>query len=128
MGKTWRDLKQIYLDRHAKPHKRTWKGDENRFKRHIPNGWNSRFVANITRHDVADLHGKIGVEHPYEANRLLALLSKVFELARSWGLLEETAPNPARGIQKFREEKRKRWLRHDELPALGEAIDQEPNV
>ena len=58
---------------------------------------------------------------------MLALLSKMFQLAEVWGIVEEGAPNPARNIQKFKEVKRDRWISPDELPGLVQAIEQEPN-
>jgi integrase len=76
---------------------------------------------------VAALHRKIGKAHPYEANRTLALLSKMFELARRWGFVPEGHPNPARDIDRFREEKRDRWVTPEELPRLAQAINEEPN-
>jgi hypothetical protein len=42
---------------------------------------------------------------PYEANRTVASLGKIFELARRWGFIPETAANLARSIDKFKEEK-----------------------
>ena len=58
---------------------------------------------------------------PYEANRALALLSKAFNLAELW---EWRAPgtNPCRGVKKYREEKRERFLSEVELARLGEAL------
>jgi integrase len=70
----------------------------------------------------------IGERHPYEANRTVALVGKMFELARRWGFLPETAANPARGIDKFREHKRDRWVTPEELPRLAAIIGQYPNL
>jgi integrase len=39
----------------------------------------------------------------------------------------EDHPNPARGVDHFREEKRDRWITPEELPRLARAINQEPN-
>ena len=61
----------------------------------------------------------------YEANRLLAVLSKMFRLARTWDFIEEDAPNPTRNIKKFAEEKGDRWVTPDELPRLAKAINEE---
>jgi len=52
----------------------------------------------------------------------------MFELAREWGFLEENAGNPARGIKKFPEKIRDRYLKERELPALAQSIEQEPNI
>src|SRR5262249_54312779 len=64
----------------------------------------------------------------YEANRTVALLGKMFELARRWGFLPENAANPARGINKFKEQKRDRWVTQEELPRLASAVAQNPNL
>ena len=77
---------------------------------------------------MAALHTKIGQHAPYEANRIVALLSKMFELARRWGFVPENAANPARGIDKFKEQKRDRWVTPEELPRLAAAIMQEPSL
>jgi integrase len=77
---------------------------------------------------VAALHSKIGKHAPYEANRTLALISKMFELARRWGFVPKDQSNPARDIARYKEEKRDRWVNPEELPRLAEAIDAEPNV
>jgi integrase len=52
----------------------------------------------------------------------------MFELALEWGFLEEGAPNPAKRIKKFAEEKRDRWITPEELPRLAKAIDTEDNI
>jgi len=42
-------------------------------------------IADVTRADVARLH-HAGGDAPYQANRVLAVLSKMFNLAEAWGL------------------------------------------
>lgn len=127
-GETINDLAIAYVARHAKVHKKSWKDDERRINKYILPLWGNLKVVNIKRADVAALHGKIGAQHPYEANRVLELLSKVFKLARRWGYLEENAINPASDIDRYREEKRDRWVKPEELPRLIEAMDKEPNL
>jgi integrase len=51
----------------------------------------------------------------------------MFELADLWGIVEEGHPNPTRGVEKFKEEKRDRYVTPEELPRLIEAIQKEPN-
>src|SRR5439155_1252996 len=115
------------LERHA-ARKRSARDDRRRIAQHILPAWGHRKVDSITRADVAALHSKIGQQAPYEANRTVALCSKVFELARRWGFVPENAANPARGIDKFREQKRDRWVTPEELPRLAAAIAQDPNL
>jgi integrase len=81
----------------------------------------TRKAATITRLDVAKLHRDIGVERPVTANRATVALSGVFTWAGKHGLLPESF-NPARGIEKFREEPKERYLTTEELSRLGNAL------
>jgi integrase len=126
-GETIKALCEAYLERHAS-RKRSARDDRRRIAQHLVPVWGQRKVDSITRADVAALHSRIGERHPYEANRTVALLGKMFELARRWGFLPETAANPARGIDKFKEQKRDRWVTPEELPRLATAIAQNPNL
>jgi integrase len=125
-GETLRDLAAAYMDRHGNA-KRSGAEDQRRIDRHILPAWGGRKARDITRADVAALHSRIGRAAPYEANRTLALLSKLFALAEVWGFVPAGHPNPARAIDRFREEKRDRWVTPEELPRLAEAINREPN-
>lgn len=126
-GETVRDLCEAYCERHAS-RKRSGRDDQRRIAQHLLPAWANRKVDSMTRADVAALHSRIGERHPYEANRTVALLGKMFELARRWGFLPENAANPARGIDKFKEQKRDRWVTPEELPRLATVIAQYPNL
>ena len=126
-GETVADLAKIYVERHAKAHKKTWREDERRIGKWIIPTLGSRKVSDVKRSDVARLHGKIGQKAPYEANRVLALIAVMFVKAAEWGLVEHGTPNPAAGVQTFKERSRERWVTPAELPALMQAIAAEPN-
>jgi integrase len=118
---TFADLAAVYMERHARPSKRSAWQDENTLRRYIPVGWNSRRLSDITRADLARLHAKVGEEHGhYAANRTLALLRTMFNLARVWELFK--SENPAQGIKQFREQRRERYLSPDELAAVNRAL------
>ena len=121
---TFVDLFNQYMERHAKPRKRTWQEDQNQFDRYLGSLANKK-LSTITRKDVAALHGKIGKTAPTAANRLLALLSSVFGRAIEFGLWE--GGNPCIGIRRFPEQSRDRFLSADELRRFFEAMDQEPD-
>ena len=134
-GETFEDLMKKYIEDYAKgpqfpkkPRKKTWKADEDRLERHVPRGWKGRKVDDIERWEVERLHNQIGALYLYEANRLLSLLGKMFRLAKVWGFIKPTADNPAEGIERYKEHKRKRWLTPEELPGLAKAIDAEGNI
>ena len=121
---TFAGLFNQYMERHAKPRKRTWQEDQNQFDRYLGSLANKK-LSTITRKDVAALHGKIGKTAPTAANRLLALLSSVFGRAIEFGLWE--GANPCIGIRRFPEQSRDRFLSADELRRFFEAMDQEPD-
>lgn len=128
MGETVADLAELYLDRHAKPHKKTWPEDERRIKKRVLPALGRKKIADVKRPDVARLHNKIGKSAPYEANRVLALVAVMFGKAEEWGMVAEGTPNPAARVQPFREKQRDRWITPAELPMLVQAIDGEPSL
>jgi len=79
-------------------------------------------AASVTRATVAKLHVKIGKRHPVTANRVLACVSSMFAFGEKRDLLPAGHINPARGIEKFPETARERYLSSDELERLGAAI------
>jgi integrase len=79
-------------------------------------------VADVTKADIARLHHELR-RIPYQANRNLEVLSKMFNLAELWGLRPDGS-NPRRHIKKYPEEKRERYLSPAELAALGEALSR----
>ena len=118
---TFGALAKEYGTRHA-PTKKTGAEDVRRITKHL-SIWNTRKLASITDVDVNALIAKIGSATPYEANRTLALISKMFSLALKWKLLPATAANPAQGADRFKEKSRNRWVTPAELPQLAQAID-----
>lgn len=84
-------------------------------------------VAEVTITDIRKLHGDVraagiakGNKGNYQANRLLAILSKMFSLAieRGW-----RTDNPCKGIRKFPEDQRWRNLSEEEVGRLLQACD-----
>lgn len=77
-------------------------------------------VTEVTRADIAKLHHDL--RHiPYEANRCLEVLSKMFSLAEMWGLRQDGS-NPRKHIKKYAEEKRERFLSPAELKRVGDVL------
>jgi integrase len=74
----------------------------------------------LTRHQVGKLHSSLA-DTPFQANRVLAVVGSMYAFAgRTGGVPEST--NPARGIEKFKESRRERFLTGEELERLGSAI------
>jgi integrase len=80
-------------------------------------------VISVVRTDITLLHHRLR-KIPYQANRTLGVLSVMFAQAESWNL-REAFSNPCRGVKKFKEKKRKRFLSSDELTKLGAALNTE---
>lgn len=73
-------------------------------------------VDRITRSDVLSLHAELA-SSPYQANRAVAVLSSMMGFAEGLGHRPQFS-NPCRGVERFKERKRKRPLTVKELAAL----------
>ena len=77
-------------------------------------------IAEVTRPDIARFHHDL--RHiPYQANRCLEIVSKMFNLAELWGFRPDGS-NPRRHLKKYPEEKRERFLSMTELRRIGEVL------
>jgi integrase len=81
--------------------------------------WSNRKLDKIDNADVRALHGAIGKTHRTMANRVVELLSSIYNRAAEWGY---RGTNPAVGIKPFKETKRDRFIKPDELPKFYEAL------
>lgn len=82
----------------------------------------NHIAANITRSDVARLHQSMS-HAPYQANRMLAVLSVMFNWAERHGYRPDGS-NPCRHIGKYPERKRERFLSETELARLADSLKQ----
>jgi integrase len=116
------ELFEIYLERHAKVHKRTWADDERRFKYHM-SSLKRRRLSELQRNEILDWHAKIGkVRGIYAANHALAILRILFSKAIEWEFFEGT--NPCIGVKKFRETSRDRFIQPDEMQKFFDALER----
>lgn len=81
-----------------------------------------RMIVEVSRSDIERLHHYLR-DKPYQANRVLALMSALFNWAEKHALRPDGS-NPCRHIQRYREQKRERFLSHYELAELGKALAQ----
>jgi integrase len=99
--------------------------DEGLLKQWIMPELGGKLVAEVRRSDVERLHHKITKSAaPVRANRALALVSRLFNLAIGW---EMRADNPAQRIERNYETKRHRYLSLDELGRLLPALAEHSN-
>ena len=122
---TVKDLADNYLSKHAIPKKRPKSVQEDRsmLARHILPKLGKLKAVEVKHEDIQSLHNGLH-KTPYRANRVLSLLSKMFTLSIRWGWRTDS---PVRGIEKFHEEKRYRWLSDAELSKLTKALDDHQN-
>src|SRR3954447_15338653 len=118
-------LAEQYLAQHAVPKKRprSVRNDRALLERVVLPRLGSKKVAAVNARDIHTLHVAMR-ETPYQANRLLALLSKMFALAAHWGMRGD---NPVKGVERFHEERRERWLSDAELKRLLGVLAAHPN-
>lgn len=80
----------------------------------------------LTRLKVSRLHSSLA-DTPFQANRVLAVLGSMYAFAAHAGIVPEGI-NPARGIDKFKESRRERFLTGGELERLGSALREAETV
>jgi integrase len=94
---------RMLIERHVRPH----------FGAHVK-------VADVSFADLDQLHQKISKSGArYAANRVIAICSKMFALSIRWNMRDS---NPAKGVGRNYETKRKRYLTGDELARLTAAL------
>ncbi len=121
---TMADLAQRYLSEHASTKKKasSVETDARNLRLHVLPRLGSRAAAEIDREEIARLHHAMRAT-PGAANRVLALLSKMFNLAERWGL-RPNGSNPCRHVERYRERKCERFLSPAEIARLGDTLAQ----
>jgi hypothetical protein len=75
---TFAELAEEYIEGHAKPKKRTWRDDARMLKKYVPREWHRTKAADVERRDIRTLLDALVQRTPILANRVLALLRKVY--------------------------------------------------
>ena len=118
---TFGDLVTDYLQSEAelKKRPRTVREDKRMVEKIIRPKLGGYQLKAIGARDAEGLHASLKAT-PYQANRVLALLSAIFNFAIKAKLITE---NPAKGVKKFSEERRENWLSVDQIQRFREALD-----
>jgi len=106
-----------------KPSTATYYEDLN--KKYVLPAFGKRDITEIERSEIARHHQKLHNKR-YQANRVLALLSKFFNWCELHGYRRD-GTNPCRHIAKYTEKQRTRFMSDAEMAKLGEALRREPN-
>jgi integrase len=107
------------LHTQAKRKVRTIKEYEKLFRNVILPVFGQRRIKDIVAGEIERWHHGMKTT-PFQANRALAVLSKLMNWATSRGY--RTGDNPCRAVEKFKELARKRYLSPAEIAAVGAAI------
>lgn len=110
-----------YLADHAR-FKKSWAGDRNIIDLHIRPALGHKPVASVRYAHVAKLHGQLR-KTPYQANRVLSVLSIMFTLAERWEFDLPPKGNPCSAVKRYPEKRRRRYLLDNELKALISALE-----
>jgi len=115
-----------WLKVYAQPHKKSWKEDERQYLLYIKQPLDKKKISWFIRDKIRKWHSDItkmpkqrgsGTISGTTANRALTLLNTVFN-----HMLPDT-PNPCKGIKKFKEQSRDRFLQPDELKRFFEVLN-----
>jgi integrase len=148
-AETLNELAALFLSEHVEAKRKASTMEQYRhvLTRFVLPELGSRKVAKVTPADIAKLHrtahapaddaktpkpanGKEKWEpknRPYKANRVLAVVSSLYSFAAKRQIVPPGL-NPARGLERYREERRERFLTTDELTRLGDAIREGETV
>ena len=125
---TIKELCEQYIDRHAVLHKKksSLVRDENLIKGVIIPVFGKIRVADLNRsHLIKYHHSK--KDTPIMANRFLALISTMMNLAEKWEYRPQNT-NPCKYVDRYKEKKRQVYLSMDQLEKVGQAMRQLKNT
>lgn len=106
----------------AKRSKRTHAEYKRAYEKFILKQIGNYRIDAIARPDIAKLHHSSS-DTPYQANRILALLSSFFSWCEKNGYRADGI-NPCRHVEKFKESSRERFLSENEIYRLGQALKE----
>jgi integrase len=124
-AQTVSEAAEVYIERWAKPNKRTWAGDRWMLNKHVLPYWRDRKLREIQRADVIDLLERVAKNAPILANRVRALLSKLFRFAISQALCDF---NPVRDtVRPTKENPREFSLTPMQIRTIWKAVGELEN-
>ncbi|MGE3916364.1 MAG: tyrosine-type recombinase/integrase [Hyphomicrobiaceae bacterium] len=118
------DACQIFLRDYVQPKRKTatYTGYEILIRRHICPHIGKLRIDRVTPGDVEHLHAAVALAgSDSQANRAIAVLSKLMTWSerRKW---RSPNSNPVRGLERFKESSRERFLTTEELTRLGHGL------
>jgi hypothetical protein len=122
---TFKQVALEYLEHHAKTKKKSWEEDQRVIKKDLIPEFGKEHAKSITRRDVRTFLERKSATAPIMANRIRALLRKIFNWAITSEIVESNPVYlvPAPG----KERQRDRVLTEGEIKLIGDAIDADKN-
>jgi len=120
-------LVQGYMEKHAKPKKRTWRNDQSILNEQFLAKFSTRTAVSITSEEIETMHLKKGETAKGAANTFIKIVRKMYNWGRKIGPLPKNAGNPAAGITPFPSAVRTRYVKPAEMPQLLNALEAEEN-
>ncbi len=121
---TMKEMCTKFIDEYSKLHNkpRTVEGNETNIKNHIVPRLGRLKVHEVTRANISEFMTGMA-DRPIIANRTLALLRKMFNLAELWGYRPDGS-NPCRHVQKYAEKGSTRFITDEDMRKLYAYLDQ----
>ena len=123
-GPTIAEVAERYMKEHVavrcKPS--TARACRSTLDRYLLPAFGARPLGTIGREEVAALQYRLH-KTPTMANRVVDLLSRLFNMAEAWGVAPDGG-NPCRFVQKYKERSCERFLSEEEFGRLGRVLDE----
>lgn len=121
------ELSERYLTEYAEVHKKDFSilNDKLHLKNHILPAIGKLKLLSITSQDIAEFHKNLK-HKPIAANRCIALISKMLNLAEKWGLRSDVE-QLCKHIDKYPENKREKFLSMQEIERLFDVLREVEN-
>lgn len=119
---TLKEVIDQYEREHA-PRRKSGAAAVKLLRAHLERKLGGEKISAIEHHHLHALHASLA-KTPVLANRVLQHASKLFNLAEiPWGYRTAAQGNPCKGIERFPERKRKRYMTPDEAQKIAAALD-----
>jgi integrase len=126
VGKTLREFYEVYLEKYAKPNKKSWKVEDYVFRAYVKPSLLDLKLSRITPEDIQLLRDTVLAKSgPNSMTKLISTLKCIYRYAEACG--EFTGVPPTNGAKLILNKPRERFLNGDELTNFLKALELEPN-
>ena len=121
---TVKELCGRFMEDHSKPHNKpsTQDGYQYQIDSFVIPAFGSKKVHEVTRHDITALMKRME-KSPTQANRVLSLARKMFNLSELWGYRPDGS-NPCRHVPKYPEKGSTRLITDEQMVSLFAYLDK----